>query len=170
MRSSARSCETSTRLPSYSDSARVSAWLERLCAVLARNALPLLATLTVDGRREWSPALPIDAQVDGSFAQHQSGDKGLGAALGGLAATVFAERLAAHGYTVSSAPSDWRISPEHPDMLLQMLDESIAVAGEIEPAATEIFASWARARHAQLAGGALSLVIGHVDLLGIPGR
>ncbi|MFO1196621.1 MAG: class I SAM-dependent methyltransferase [Burkholderiaceae bacterium] len=51
------------------------AWIVRLCAWLARSPCPLLAVLTVDGRRVWSPADPSDADVQASFARHQRGDR-----------------------------------------------------------------------------------------------
>lgn len=144
------------------------AWLDRFCDALARNSVPLLATLTVDGRREWQPALPADARIDEAFRRHQSGDKGFGPAQGGLAATYLADRLALRGYEVTTAHSDWRIGAEHREMLLQMVDESTAVAQEVAPGAGAVFTAWATERRVQTQSGLLSLVVGHLDLLGIP--
>ena len=102
------------------------AWLEQLRAVLVRNSLPLLATLTVDGRRAWAPSLPADVRIDRAFRQHQSRDKGFGPAQGGLAAQDLGSRLTAEGYEVTTARSDWRIGAAHRDMLLHMVEESAA--------------------------------------------
>jgi len=146
------------------------AWLDRLCSLLARMGLPMLATLTVDGRREWHPALPADLALDEAFRRHQAGDKGFGPAQGALAAPYLADRLAAQGYEVATARSDWRITAAHPDMLLRMIDEATAVACETDPAGAAVFTGWAAERHAQTRSGLLSLEIGHLDVLAIPGE
>ena len=144
------------------------AWLDRLSDVLARSGLPLLATLTVDGRREWHPKLPADVRVDHAFRRHQSGDKGFGCAHGGLATGYLAQRLAARGYDVTTAPSDWRIGADHREMLVPMVEESAAVALEMEPAAAALFAAWSAQRKTQIHAGLLSLEVCHLDLLAIP--
>lgn len=144
------------------------AWLDRFGALLARSGLPLLATLTVDGRREWCPALPVDGRVHEAFLSHQAGDKGFGGSLGGRAAACLADRLVAQGHEVSTARSDWQIGAEHGDMLLKMLDEATAVACEAEPASSPLFAGWRAERSAQLRSGQLSMAVGHIDLLALP--
>ena len=144
------------------------AWLDRLCGFLTRAGRPLLATLTVDGRRAWHPALPADARIQAAFQRHQSGDKGFGPALGSKAAPWLADRFAAQGYAVMTARSDWRISAEHCDMLLQMVGESATVAREAEPAAAALFADWSALRKAQIEDGLLALDVGHLDLLAVP--
>jgi hypothetical protein len=144
------------------------AWLERLCGVLTRSSLPLLATLTVDGRREWHPSLPADARVHEAFRRHQSGDKGFGPAQGGLATTYLADRLAEQGYKVTIVHSDWRIGAEDREMLVQMVEETTAVALQMEPTAAALDAGWSAQRHAQIRSGLLSLQVGHLDMLAIP--
>jgi hypothetical protein len=143
------------------------AWLERLCAVLARSSLPLLATLSVDGRRVWHPSLPADADIDRAFRQHQSRDKGFGPAQGGLAAAYLAARLTAEGYAVDIARSDWRIGAGDREMLLHMVEESAAVAHDAEPETAHVWAAWLAERRAQVDSGALSLEVGHLDLLAV---
>jgi hypothetical protein len=54
-------------------------------------------------------------------------------------------------------------------MLLRMVDESAAVAREVDPAAAEMFDHWAALRRSQASAGALSLQVGHQDLLALPG-
>ena len=144
------------------------AWLDRLCGLLTRHARPLLATLTVDGRRAWHPPLPADVRIHDAFQRHQAGDKGFGPALGGLAVNYLADSLAARGYTVSTAHSDWRIGAEHTEMLLQMIEESAAVARETQPAASTLFTEWSEERNAQVRAGLLTLDVGHLDLLAVP--
>ena len=144
-------------------------WLDRLCDFLIRTGRPLLATLTVDGRREWRPTHAADVTVNEAFRSHQSSDKGFGPALGSLATTYLADRLAAQGYEVSTARSDWRIGAERCEMLLQMVEESVAVARETEPTASAVFAGWSAERNAQIRAGLLALDVGHLDLLAVPG-
>ncbi len=142
-------------------------WLDRLCGLLIQLGRPLLAALTVDGRRVWHSPLPADTRVHDAFQRHQSGDKGFGPALGSMATAYLAACLAAHGYDVSTARSDWRINAQHRDMLLQMVEESAAVAREIEPATAAVFADWSAQRKAQIRAGLLALDIGHLDLLAV---
>lgn len=143
-------------------------WLDRLCGLLVRHAVPLLATLTVDGRREWHPALPGDARVHDAFLRHQARDKGFGPALGGRAAHHLAKDLAARGYEMSTAASDWRIGVEHRAMLLRMVRDTVAAASEAEPAASALFANWSKERQAHVRAGVLTLEVGHLDLLAVP--
>jgi hypothetical protein len=143
------------------------AWLDALCLLLARSRVPLLAALTVDGRRVWNPPLAADARIDDAFSRHQARDKGFGPALGARAAAHLAERLAGEGYDVALASSDWRIGRAHRDMLLAMIEETAAVACEVEPAQAARYTTWARERRAQ-AQSELTLAIGHVDLLARP--
>lgn len=145
-----------------------SAWLDRLCSLLARRRLPMLATLTVDGRREWHPPLPADARIDEAFRRHQAGDKGFGPAQGEQAASYLASRLVARGYTVATARSDWRITTAHHDMLVRLIDESTAVACATDPGKTAVFVAWSAERHRQARAGLLALHLGHVDILATP--
>jgi hypothetical protein len=143
-------------------------WLEQLSDWLARFPRPLLATLTVDGRRGWQPALPADARILDAFRRHQSGDKGFGPALGPAAVACLADHLAVQGYGVMTARSDWRIGGDDRVLLLQMAEESATVARETEPADAALFAAWLAERAAQIRGGLLTLDVGHLDLLAIP--
>jgi hypothetical protein len=143
------------------------AWLERLCGLLTRRSLPLLATLTVDGRRRWQPPLPADQHMNNAFLRHQSTDKGFGCAVGNRATTYLAECLALQGYEVNTANSDWRIGVEHREMLRQMVEEAAAVARETEPAASTLIDGWLSGRNAQIESGLLALDIGHKDLLAV---
>ncbi len=143
-------------------------WLDRLAACLADRRLPLLATLSVDGRRDWHPPLPEDAAVLAAFLRHQGGDKGFGPALGVSAAAYLKDRLDGLGHETLAVKSDWRISPEHRRMLATLLEEATAVATAAEPRSAGLFARWLAERQAQLSGGLLSMSVGHLDLLALP--
>ena len=144
------------------------AWLERLSVPLIRHGLPFLAMLTVDGRRGWHPAHRADERIDAAFQSDQTRDKGFGAAIGTAATAYLSERLAAAGYAVCIARSDWRIGAGHREMLLHMVEESVRVAEESEPANAALVADWSAERHAQIRSGLLSLEVGHLDMLAIP--
>ncbi|MCK6396012.1 hypothetical protein [Zoogloea sp.] len=144
------------------------AWLERLSGLLARNPRPLLATLSVDGHRQWRPAHPADAEVLAAFQHHQGGDKGFGSALGHTAPAHLAALLRDAGFAVSLAPSNWHIGPGHPGMLQPMLTEAGAVARASQAVTGSTITDWLACRSAQLAAGQLSLEIGHQDLLALP--
>jgi len=143
-------------------------WIDRLCALLSRHRLPLLAMLTVDGRRTWHPTLPADAIMEAAFRRHQAGDKGFGPALGERAAPYLAQRICAHGYAVQTAPSDWRIGTSHHEMLLRMVTESATVAKEVAPECHPDVDAWVRARRTQIGANGLALAVGHLDVLAVP--
>ena len=149
------------------------AWLERLADRVVAAAVPLLATLTVDGRREWQPASDGDGAIAAAFEQHQQGDKGFGASLGAAAADSLRAMLDSRGCLTGIAQADWRVDrgggTQAQAMLLRMVDESAAVAREVDPAAAEMFDHWAALRRSQASAGALSLQVGHQDLLALPG-
>lgn len=144
------------------------AWLDRLAAKLAAANLPLLATLSVDGRRSWHPALPDDAAILAAFEQHQASDKGFGAALGPASASHLAGVLRASAYEVTLARSDWRLGRNARAMLVPLLDDTSRAACAARPDQASAFSRWSETRRRQLAQGALSAEIGHLDLLALP--
>jgi hypothetical protein len=145
------------------------AWIDALVARIARRRVPLLSVLAVDGRRDRHPPAPEDALIRGAFARHQRGDKGFGPALGADASAYLAARLSAAGYEVSTAPSNWHVGGEARDMLAAIVAGEARAAGEMQPDAAATIAAWHERRRAELAAGALSLLIGHRDVLGLPG-
>jgi SAM-dependent methyltransferase len=145
-------------------------WIDALVAQLARRRVPLLSVLTVDGRRHWRPEAPEDALIRDAFAWHQRGDKGFGPALGAEASAYLAARLMEAGYAVSTAPSDWQIGAAARDMLAAIVAGEAHAADETRPDAAASVAAWRARRKAELAAGALSLRVGHRDVLGLPGE
>jgi len=145
-------------------------WLDRFAAMLSASYRPLLAALSVDGRRSWQPALPDDEEVLAAFECHQSGDKGFGPALGTTAAPVLADRLQQTGFAVRLARSDWHIGSHEARMLQPLLEDTQRAACEARPDRAHRYARWAETRRRQLAAGDLELVVGHLDLLALPAR
>jgi hypothetical protein len=144
------------------------AWLDRLSALLASVRRPLLATLSVDGRRTWQPNRPADKFIADAFLSHQAGDKGFGLSLGVQATPYLASRLAAQGFQVSTQASDWHIGGEHRETLRTLAKEAAAVAMETEPSHAAIVSAWLAERSTNIQQGLLSLEVGHLDLLAVP--
>lgn len=144
------------------------AWVDGLAAQLERRRMPLLSSLMVDGRRQWQPPVAEDEFVRDAFAAHQRRDKGLGPALGSTAPVYLGARLAAAGFAVATAASDWQIGPDQTAMLAAVLEAERRAAGEERPEDAERIDRWAEERRAVIASGGLSLAIGHRDLLARP--
>jgi hypothetical protein len=143
-------------------------WVDTLADHVRRRRVPLLAVLTVDGRRHWHPAAAADALVREAFTAHQRRDKGFGPALGATAPVYLGARLAAAGCAVASAASDWRVGPDDRRLLAAVIGMESAAAAEQQPEAAATIAGWAAQRRSEVAAGTLSLAIGHRDMLALP--
>jgi len=146
-----------------------SRWLDGLVAFLAERRVPLFAVLTVDGQRAWDPALAEDAILAAAFQRHQATDKGFGPALGGAAPRALAETLAAKGFRITEAASDWHLGAQDRALLDELVAGEARAAREADPARGAVFAAWEKQRRDQLENGWLKLTIGHRDLLALPG-
>ena len=137
-------------------------WIDRLAALAASRGAALYTVLTYDGREEWRPPHPLDAEVLAAFHADQRRDKGLGPALGREAHAHLAGILRGHGYQVFEAASDWRLEPPGDAALIAALADgsAAAVAGAIGAGAAD---QWRGARIATQ-----SVSIGHRDLLAYP--
>jgi hypothetical protein len=138
-------------------------WIEALAGRLAAVAIGVYAALSYDGRLDWDPPLPDDAEMRAAFNRHQRRDKGLGPALGPDAASALCAALGRRGYAVRSAQSPWRLGPAQAALhgeLVHGIAEAAAEAG------CEAAAAWGQARRA--ASGAARCTVGHVDVLALP--
>jgi hypothetical protein len=140
-------------------------WLERLCAMLT---VPLLACLTVDGRDVWRPSHPFDAVVRTAYRGDMRRDKGFGPALGTAAPIALRQALAARGFAISSAPSDWCIPRGALRMQQALIDATADAARNARPAYASIIAIWQEARLRHALRGRLATTIGHRDILALP--
>jgi hypothetical protein len=143
------------------------AWARAFARALS---VPFLACLTVDGRDRFIPGLAGDRLVARGFARHMRRDKGFGPAMGQAAAATLARLLGEAGFTVATAPSDWLIPRIATAMLADMVDGHASAAAEALPAASARIAAWRAARLSAVAAGRLGIVIGHRDLLALPGK
>ena len=140
-------------------------WLDRLAAQ-CRDA-SVLMTLSFDGRMICEPADPSDEAVNRAFCRHQRSDKGFGPALGPDAASHIADRFHEIGRDVRTARSDWVFGADDHEILEQMVDGIAAAAGEIEPGLP--LDDWRTRRLGEMAAGELSMMVGHLDILALPG-
>jgi hypothetical protein len=144
-------------------------WLDDFVAFLAERRVPLFAVLTIDGQRAWDPVLADDAILAAAFQRHQATDKGLGTALGGTAPRALATSLAAKGFRITEAASDWHLGAQDRALLNELVAGEARAARESDPARSAVFAAWEKERRDQLENGRLKLTIGHRDLLALPG-
>jgi len=144
------------------------AWLEALLVRCHAAGAVVLFALSYDGRAACSPADPDDAAVLDLVNRHQARDKGFGPALGPAAATAAADGLAALGYHVEEAASDWVLSPEAPALQAELIAGWAAAATEVSGADAAAVAAWRARRLGHVAALRSSIVVGHRDVAGWP--
>ena len=137
-------------------------WIDRAVSLAAASGAALYAVLTYDGREQWRPPHPLDAEVLAAFHADQRRDKGLGPALGPKAHTHLSAILRGHGYRVFEAASDWKLALPGDAGLIAALAgaTATAVGGMIGPGRA---GDWRAARVT-----AHRVTIGHRDLLALP--
>ena len=143
------------------------AWVAQLAAWLAARRLPLLAALTVDGRRHWTPPDADDARLAVAFRLHQAGDKGLGPALGSAAAALLPRLLADHDFAIATAASDWCLGPAQHGLIAALAGGEAQAARAMAPAEGAMIAAWERRRLDAAATGRLAVTVGHRDVLAL---
>jgi SAM-dependent methyltransferase len=140
-------------------------WMERLFAALRT---PFYASLTVDGRDGWFPPHPADATVRLAFRRDQQRKKGLGLALGVDAARTAEELLAALGFEILAARSDWRIVRGERSVGRLFAGMTARAASQAVPTRAGKIESWYRARLDDAGEAKLAIRVGHRDILGFP--
>jgi hypothetical protein len=144
-------------------------WAKRFAAWLAQASRPVLFTLSVDGRLDWTPADPGDTAMRGWIEAHQATDKGFGPALGPHAPALLTELLEASGYDVSAEESDWIIGPDAAAMHRALIEGYRTAALETAPAdSADTIKCWAQRRLDDSERGALTALVGHVDIFARP--
>lgn len=143
-------------------------WLQALVARCAGIGAAVCWALSVDGRVAWAEVDADDALVHDAFRAHQRRDKGFGAALGDVAVDGVTQALAAAGYRLRAAQSDWVIEGARgtsDGAMLRALVEGMAHAAREQcPAQAARIDAWRARRLATL--GTTRLRVGHTDLLG----
>ena len=141
--------------------------LEALADVVApadAEGVTALLSLTVTGEVDLDPAHPSDAPLADAFDAHQRREDRPGPD----AATVMAEALRRRGAQVEVRATDWVLGAEDGELLRRYLDDRAAVAVEHDPDLEPLAHEWRAERERQLTAGALSVRVGHLDLLSLP--
>jgi SAM-dependent methyltransferase len=142
-------------------------WVARMAEALN---VPFYAALNVDGREHFSPPHPDDRLIARGFRRDQQRDKGFGGrSLGPAAPAEMARAFRAHGFTVTTAPSPWRIPAAAPSMAGALADgHADAARAALPRLLAPRVEAWREARQRQASRGALSVRVGHSDLLALP--
>jgi glycosyltransferase involved in cell wall biosynthesis len=139
-------------------------WLRILAGRCREQGAALLFALSYDGRIEFEPGEPEDAEVRDLVNRHQRTDKGFGRALGPDATDVAANILGGLGYHVERERSDWMLGPESHELQRQLIEGWARAASEIAALRQAAIESWRVRRIADVAGGRSRLLVGHQDL------
>lgn len=140
--------------------------LDELAAVLDRLAVPGLFSLSVDGSVLLTPRHPDDDAIAAAFNRHQARDGRPGPAAAGYLAGVLSER----GVIVRQAETPWLLGAGSEPLILRLLTERGHAAVEEQPALAAVVERWLTQRTADLRAASLSVRVGHVDLLALPGQ
>jgi trans-aconitate methyltransferase len=143
--------------------------LDRLVRSCVAAGVPVLLTLSVTGRVRLAPADPMDAVLGAAFDAHQRRATARGPLLGPDAVRVAVGRLEDHGCRVRVRPSPWRLGPAHGSLLWAWLQGWVGAAVELRPELGPGAASYLARRAEQLGPGRLRAVVGHLDVLAVPG-
>lgn len=145
-------------------------WLVALVDVCALSRSGALFALTYDGTIEWSDGDdPLDALVRDAVNTHQRRDKGLGPALGptatGIAEALFRQR----GYRTWRSPSPWHVGAREVELARTLVAGWASAAAEERPQHAADVRQWAERRQVTVSQRRFELVVGHEDLLALPG-
>jgi len=136
-----------------------------LAPAVGSDAAVLLA-LSVTGEVVLSPLHQDDEMVAEAFDAHQRRARRLGPDGGAYAAHALQQQ----GYTVTVAATPWCLGAPDTDLLRAWLQGRADAAGEQEPGLRERVRHWHESRDRQARDGELSVVVGHIDVLGLPPR
>jgi hypothetical protein len=139
-------------------------WIERFCAALAKDRLPLYTTLVHDETAQWSPAHEADARMTEAFERDFGKEKGFGPSAGNAAIGFMAKTLAALGYDTQLADSAWRLDAGDYALIEQLAGGWANAVRETKTVSEDVIQSWLAARRAP----GTSCTVGHKDLLAVP--
>lgn len=134
-------------------------WLEQLAAVLP---VPLLAALNRDGHETYLPRHPADRVIAAGYRREMDRGKGR--------PEMFAAALAARGFTVSSAVTEWRVPTAALHILSTLVDEHALGASLQLRRARGAVATWRAVRARQIVARRLAIRGRVRDILALPAR
>jgi len=141
--------------------------LDAVCRAVIDNQVPALFSLTVTGTLSLTPVEPHDQRLQDAFNDHQRRARRPGPDAGTLVVDV----LCAGGFLVRTQETSWHLSGSSDSAFVErLLRERLDAAVAHDPTLVPIAAAWLELRRSQLALGILGLEVGHLDILGLPGR
>lgn len=143
--------------------------IDALAATCTTAGVPVLFGLSVVGEVELGPADPLDAEIAAAFDAHQRRRAGGRELLGPDALAAATLAFTRHGATVTTRPSPWRLGPNEAALTAEWLRGWVGAAVEQEPALAARAGAYLRRRLDACAAGELTAVVGHGDLLALPG-
>ena len=144
-------------------------WLTRLAAACRSARCGALFALNVDGLVEWADSDRDDGLVRNAVNAHQRRDKGLGPALGPTAGGVAEGCFRALGYRTWRVPTPWQLGSADAALARSLVEGWARAAEEELPGQAARFRAWAERRQRTIQKDAFALMVGHVDLLALPG-
>ncbi|WP_431965872.1 SAM-dependent methyltransferase [Actinacidiphila sp. bgisy160] len=143
--------------------------IDALAATCAAAAVPVLFGLSVVGEIELGPADPLDADITAAFNAHQRRTAGGRALLGPDALDAATRAFTWYGATVTTRASPWRLGADQAALTAEWLRGWVGAAVEQEPALAAPARAYLHRRLEDCAAGRLTAVVGHGDLLALPG-
>jgi hypothetical protein len=144
-------------------------WLESLADRCAEAGAVALFVLTYDGRIVCAPEDRADRTIVARVNEHQRRDKGFGPALGPYASASAERCFHARGYRVAVERSDWLLTAASADLQRQLVDGWAQAAAQMTPSDTSLIEDWRCRRRVHIDANESRIVVGHQDLLAIPG-
>jgi hypothetical protein len=142
--------------------------LDRLVELCAGAGCPILLTLSVVGRVEIAPAVPLDRRVAAAFDAHQRRATKRGRLLGPVAVGFAVEAFRRLGAEVLVRPSPWRLGPAHSALATEWFTGWVGAACEQEIELVGPCEPYSRRRLEQAGAGELAVTVDHADLLVLP--
>jgi SAM-dependent methyltransferase len=130
---------------------------------------PALLTLSVVGSVELDPADPLDAEIAAAFDAHQRRESGGRRLLGPDAVTAAAEAFERRGVRLLTRPSPWRLGADQGELAREWLRGWVGAACEQRPDLAAEKDAYLHRRLGASAAGELRVLVGHSDLLALPG-
>jgi hypothetical protein len=139
--------------------------LDRLAEVCAAAGCPILLTLSVTGRVEITPEVPLDRCVAAAFDAHQRRETEPGRLLGPDAVDFAVAAFRRLGAEVLLRPSAWRLGRAHSGLAAEWFTGWVGAACEQQSELSGHCKPYARRRLEQASAGELAVIVGHADLL-----
>lgn len=141
---------------------------ERIVAACLAARVPALFALSVTGEVVLGPPDAADAAIGQAFNDHQRRDADGRRMLGPDAVTVLVSLFADAGWHVRRESTPWRLGPADAALIGEWLDGWVGAAAAQCPELRADAPGYLARRRAQLADGALRVIVHHEDVLAWP--